>query len=297
MVWDDPEAIIPIDFNFEVFGHAVSGMDLAAGLGAGLAPVLVGSSEPTPLLFVTDSDLIDRGYIEEESHSNIVYLTEGEPGSRILKIEWQNAGFYNELNETGQSNDFINLQLWLFEGSNNIEYHYGPTAIEDNSLVHEFINGPVVGMFDFFQEEPVDFGTLFFLSGMPEAPEISQINTPEEINDLIANILNGNPAEGQVYRFSPATTTSQESRTLAARIQVFPQPARDAIQIEYIGQENTAPWEFQVFNLTGSAVLPATIVSGNRAEASLSGLPAGLYVIKIRNAQQQITLKKVIKAD
>jgi hypothetical protein len=76
-----------------------------------------------------------------ESLSPVSFENAGIPGSRILKIQWANTGFIS-----GSVTDFINFQIWLYEGSNAIEVHFGPQHITA-SFVYEGIDetGPVIG--------------------------------------------------------------------------------------------------------------------------------------------------------
>lgn len=296
VVWDDPEVVIPIGFDFPLFGEIITELDFTAGLGASLSPPP--GSGSIAYIFTYDSDLIDRGFAEDSSQSEIVYLVEGAPGSRILKIEWQNAGFYNELNENGTTNDFVNLQLWLYETSGIIEMHFGPRAIEDNAVVHDFMSGPLIGIIDEFNEGLTEFGTLYYLFGDPEDPAVESIETADEATTLFNNVLQGNPADGKWYRFDPLlVSTSGEATALAANIRLSPQPARDLLNIEYTDPEGSGMWQVQLFTPLGQAAAPAQTASGPRTAVDLSALPAGLYVLKISVGKQQTVLKKVIKID
>ena len=56
-----------------------------------------------------------------DSLSPVSYQLGGVPGSRILKVEWKNAGFHMDIAADNKSVDFVNLQIWLYEESNDIE--------------------------------------------------------------------------------------------------------------------------------------------------------------------------------
>jgi len=294
MTWDDPEDIIPIGFDFPLFSDTISELDFSSGLGAALAPPP--GSGSTALIFTYDADLIDRGYLDDVSESEIVYLVEGVPGSRIFKIEWQNAGFYNELDENQTSSSFVNLQLWLYETSGVIEIRFGPSAIEDNMLVFDFVSGPLIGIIDEFNEALTEFGTLYYLVGEPDAPGVEVMEDDGDLVNLFNNVLQGNPADGQWYRFDPMlVSASGEAAALAGNIRLFPQPAQGLLNVEFQAPQGSEAWQLQIFDALGQAVTPAKMADGARVEMDISALPAGLYVLKVSNEKSHTVLKKMVK--
>ena len=56
-----------------------------------------------------------------------LYYTAGAPGSRRLIVQWDFAISY-----TGPSEDTVTFEVKLFEGSNNIEFHYEDTTLSDD---------------------------------------------------------------------------------------------------------------------------------------------------------------------
>ncbi len=294
MTWDDPEDIIPIGFDFPLFSDTISELDFSSGLGAALAPPP--GSGSTALIFTYDADLIDRGYLDDVSESEIVYLVEGVPGNRIFKIEWQNAGFYNELDENQTSSSFVNLQLWLYETSGVIEIRFGPSAIEDNMLVFDFVSGPLIGIIDEFNEALTEFGTLYYLVGEPDAPGVEVMEDDGDLVNLFNNVLQGNPADGQWYRFDPMlVSASGEAAALAGNIRLFPQPAQGLLNVEFQAPQGSEAWQLQIFDALGQAVTPAKMADGARVEMDISALPAGLYVLKVSNEKAHTVLKKMVK--
>ena len=61
--------------------------------------------------------------------SIIRWQTSGAPGEQVFTIEWANAGFYEEI-EDSMSTSFVNLQVRLFEADGAIEFHYGPSSLK-----------------------------------------------------------------------------------------------------------------------------------------------------------------------
>lgn len=58
--------------------------------------------------------------------SQIAYQvsTTGNCNYRVMKVEWKNMGLMCADSLTGR----VNFQLWLYESSNRIEFHYGPVT-------------------------------------------------------------------------------------------------------------------------------------------------------------------------
>jgi hypothetical protein len=186
-VWDDPEYVVDLPFEFSVNGHAISTLTFI-GLGSELG-FEIGDDE-----FATISpfgaDIIDRGSDGVVSLSPISYVVEGNAPARVLKIEWKNAGSYDEFDALGTTEMFVNLQVWLFEGSNKIEYHYGPSSITDADLFYTGETGPIVGVVDI--DFNAGYSNAHFLTGLASNPSL----TEEE------SFLDGTPDNGMIYRFA-----------------------------------------------------------------------------------------------
>jgi len=146
-IWDEPEYVVPMAFPFELNGHPVTTLHFN---GSGTS---MGSSTGVPFVIAEilsfENDLIDRGAIGGTSLSPMSYTVEGDPGSRIQKIEIKNAGSYYEWDVHGTLDMYVNVQCWLFEGSNNIEFHYGPSFIDNPLLFYGGGNGPESALTDY----------------------------------------------------------------------------------------------------------------------------------------------------
>src|SRR5690606_19096923 len=150
--WDEDEFIIPIGFNFEINGQIYTNASVDTYGSLYLANSL------TDLNFITayDVDLMDRDTTTSASvsQSPISYTTTGTAGSRITKIEFKNAGFYDDASFSSvgaylpYANDFVNFQFWIYEGSNKIEMHYAPRTIATSHEPNIFWGGtgPSVGL-------------------------------------------------------------------------------------------------------------------------------------------------------
>ncbi len=251
-IWDQPTYTVFMDFPFELNGHAVTSFHFN-GSGSSLAsyiqvPFVVAE------IFPFESDLIDRGALGSASLSPISYSTEGQPGSRIQKIEFNNAGSYFEMDELGTLDMYVNFQCWLYEGSNNIEFHFGPSSIPNPLVFYGGGNGPECGLTDYDEFDNL-FTNGHFLMGSASNPFLSE--------DL--SFINGTPASGTVYRFTyiaPVTlmVTGEEGTS-------FCQPNGSA-QVEATG-----------------GILPyAYLWSTGATTSSIDSLDAGTYHVTVTDA-------------
>ena len=186
-IWDEPEYIIPVAFPFELNGHDITQLQFY-GSGAKLRSATADTAI-SALLFPFETDLIDRGAFGNVSLSPISYKVVGDPGDRIEKIEWKNAGSYYEMVDDGTLNMYINFQLWLYEGSNTIEFRFGDSDIDDPERFYE--GNLFVGLSDFNESED-DYIQPHFFAGSPFMPYLS----------LFEQILEGTPEFETVYKLS-----------------------------------------------------------------------------------------------
>ena len=200
-LWDDPEYVVPIGFPFELNGNPVSALQFFGSGGLLGAP----TADPDVLtaVFPFEMDLIDRGDINGTSISPLSYKVEGSPGSRICKIEWKNAGSYEELID-GTLDMFINFQLWLYEGSNRIEFRFGDNNINDPDVFYGGF-GIYLGTTDANQNTE-ELSNPHFFSGSIDMPVLSASE----------GTIEGTPSAGTVYRLSlelpvDVTVTGQNS--------------------------------------------------------------------------------------
>ncbi|NBP06244.1 MAG: hypothetical protein EBV15_08525 [Bacteroidetes bacterium] len=68
-------------------------------------------------------DLCDRGIGTDTSQSPISWKIKHHWGRRILKIEWGNAGFFEDWSYHGICHRHLQFQLWLYEKDSRVELH------------------------------------------------------------------------------------------------------------------------------------------------------------------------------
>ena len=97
---------------------------------------------------------MDRGADTYIGVSPISYATEGEAGSQIFKLQYKNAGFLGEEPDTsGLLPSSINFQIWFYEGSNDIEIHFGPSNFAAPFEEIDDFTGPLIALADSITEQ------------------------------------------------------------------------------------------------------------------------------------------------
>lgn len=290
-----PTYIIPIGFDFKYFNDDYNQISInELGLGG-----LLSFGEPyvdntVSLLMPYGSDIIDRAYNFDDgdgsagSLSPLSYKLDGSPGSQILKIEWNNVGFYSDIADESNttSTDFTNFQLWLFEGTNTIEIHFGPNSISQPLLAYNFETGSSVALYD-----KVDIGYYdptgeigVTLSGEPSLPVATTTL------GIIEEYLNGTIPNGTTYNFTNITTSIKESDDARIDVKLYPNPADDLIQFSFDGS-TTDINAISIVNLQGQIVRKVSIDSRS---ADITDLNSGVYFINI-SSKEGSTIRKFVK--
>ena len=283
--WDDPGYTIPLGFDFQIGSITLDTLFITEdGLGGIVSTQEFVDTPPVGILGPVFQDIIDRGFTSAVSLSPISFQSDGEVGSRIVKIEWNNVGFF----ENNDGNDFINFQMWLYEGTNQIEYRYGPNEINDPVNSFEDLSGLQVALIPLF---PTEEGTnlqedAYILSGDPSDPEfvIIPVGTNTESVDTFA--LTGTAPDGTVYRFTPETLSIAENSL--EEINLFPNPSSDFFRISNI-QDDT---RLEIYNNLGQRVLTFDEAADTY---DISELSQGIYIVRIQSNATSTT-RRLIKA-
>jgi len=292
LVWDDPEFAVPIGFDFQYGGQTFNEIFLEDfGLG-GLVSSDTSETGVIPVIVAYGTDIIDRGYdlINDTtlSESPISYQLVESAGSKILKIEWSNVGFFEDLGTNNISSDFTNFQLWLYEGTNDIEIHFGPTSVLQPEISYEGELGPFIGLYPFYDvEEDTLAGTAYMLAGDPTAPTLNTITSFDD-----ASFVNGTIPEGTIYRFSSMTMTT--SINYAVKLPLFsisPNPANKVIRI-LSEAPLTSIAQIQILTINGQVVKRFTPTA---RELNIADLKSGIYAVQLITEEGGSVLKKFVK--
>lgn len=280
-IWDDPGYAIPLGFMFSFGEDEFDTLFISSdGTGGSLSTeaLLVGGT--FSLLVPVLQDIIDLGDFDGDvSLSNISFKTDGSEGNRILKLEYNNVGFFED--ETGS--DFINVQVWLFESDNSIEFRYGPSSILNPNNSYEGLSGLAVGVLPLINEDGLAIETAFLLENNPAAPDLVVIPAGQEIAQIPA--LEGDIPSGMVYRFIPQILAVDETNLNS--ITVFPNPTSGEIILNNIQE----PVSVSVTNQMGQLI---SFIDVYENAINLSALPSGIYFLEIKN-KMNTTTKKIVK--
>lgn len=290
--WDDLDVALPLGFSFQLFGQPINQL---YGPGMGSEIYYEDDYEDDDFIIITPfyADLLDPCYEEDydwknaesyRSCSDISYTVEGNPGHRIFKMQWSNAGFWGVDYEDILTDNYINMQVWLYEENYAVEFRYGPSVVSEQ-FIQEWI-----------QEEEMNFLSVltyqgyageFFASvnGDPANPTFwaGSIDTlSEEV--AMGFGLTSFPAANTVYRFTPQGTDGVHSYN-PLDVVITPNPVVNLLNIA--GADNAL---VQVFDVNGKQILSEVY----NKPIPVSELPSGLYMVKITTDQGSV-VKKIVK--
>lgn len=281
-VWDDPGYAVPIGFDFQISTQVFSTIYFPDfGLGGTLSNVYdEDDKDAFALIIPIAQDLIDLGYFFGVSQSNLSYVTEGSAGSRILKIEWSNVGFWEDI--TG--NDYMNFQVWFYEGSNIIEYRYGPSQLNNPQGSFEGETGPIVILLPLIKFYPdVIEEDAYILIGNPANPTVIVVEAGDEPQGPIA--LQGMIPNGTVYRFIPTALSTESFENMDFAI--YPNPATDHFHI----QTSANDYQVNLYNTIGQKIKN---IENSDGTIDVMDLPNGIYLVEMETVSGKTT-KKFIK--
>jgi hypothetical protein len=204
---------------------------------------------------IGDIDIADRGRKGGGvSRSPIRYTTAGTAPDRIFKLELANAGFLDELAIYNTMDDSINLQIWIYETSNIVEYHFGSSRISNpNDYFHLLGSGPVMGYLKHVDYDMFSGGNVYYLKDSSSVIKVDTFALPPSAFPPYA--LSAWPADGTVFRFTP-------SICLAPDMPVFTVGAPNGNTVRFAFAGNPTGIDSVVWNFgDGTTLTVATGVS------------------------------------
>ncbi|HSI89491.1 MAG TPA: T9SS type A sorting domain-containing protein [Adhaeribacter sp.] len=291
--WDDDDFTVAIGFPFTIFDPTGAGGNLtvdSVNIDT-YGDLYFSSASDLKIVVGYEADLVDLG--TTTTMSPVSYQLSGTAGSRIFKIEFKNVGF------SGQSGpvtgDFANFQVWLYEGSNKIEMHYGPSSVSAASM-STFISGTGSSHGVAAHIDPTT-GTVTgpFISGQPASPTMANATVP--FNAGIGwwqwPSLTGVALNGAVYAFNPGTGTGLPSSLNHTTINMFPNPATDVLQIAGL-QAEKGNLSIRVYDVLGKLVLDRQAAAAANIAVDLTSLNKGTYFVEIVSGTNRAG-KQIIK--
>lgn len=262
--WDDPAILITMPFNFQM-----GDMDVPILSQLGLGAEWGG---------FTSMELSMAGYYPdvingENPSSQIAWKTVGNDGNRILKIEYDNAAFYNEVSQNSTDENRVNFQMWFYEVDNAIEFRFGESNITDPELVYDGFQGPPI-----YIATDVNFNTgaasfVGVLTGDPSNPDMEVLTNFFDVG--LEQSLNGTPANGRVYRFAPGTVGVDNS--IQEKFSLYPTIAQQELNLRGDIVFGDA---YRIISLDGRTVSSGLLSSST---VDVSSLASGTYLFQIDN--------------
>lgn len=280
--WDDNEFNMAIGFPVNVLGTAYDSMVVEANgavvLHNGLTyGSLFSTTDTFPALMPFGEFLTGSGDLRYRTMGNspISYEITGLPGTRIAKVEWRNAGFYNDPNNYSDS---VNFQVWIYETTGDIEFRYGSSRVSTES--YSGLTGPTVGIAPFESDPNYMMHPGYYLTGD---------STNASVGSAYAQ-LTGTPVDGTVFRFASTITVGVKDALYAQGISVYPNPAADEVRIAL---EVTGMAVVNIADITGRIVHTETIEGYGKATAQVytSHLAPGLYVVTSGGSSVRLIIK------
>ncbi len=284
--WAFKNITIPVGFNFKL-GDSILNTVYAYSSGNLIATDTTGVASG---FHITDATLCDRVHIilppnSSNAVSKISYNLTGANGSRILKIQFSNMGIFEEIANFGVSDDSVNAQVWLYEGSNAVELHYGPSSVLANWGLYQ-AGGSMEG---FLKNVDLDnmtptFERFSYVSGSTSSYVLDSI-TPATISSATpANLF---PPNGTVFKFTPVATTSVNKSVLkAGDIHVYPTYVNDRLYV----QSATGELKYTVTNMYGQTTADGVLHKTNDVITTDTWIP-GMYIVVLDNGKGQSVAK------
>jgi Secretion system C-terminal sorting domain len=282
---------IPIGFDFELGNVLYDSLRISpeAAQMVFFQKCRLNSIVSGPMITAFSVGLLDRGvYLAPHTPmSPILYQTKGLSGERVLTVEWRNAGIKSGVSDS----DHVNLQVWFYESTLQVEIRYGGGYVEDTvnswtfipegpgvSFPYKMICSPLMGL----------EGALVY--GYRNNPKDTVVDTTNFPTDPYYYHITGIPDEGMVYQFNPWPVGIDEIEAMDD-IQVFPNPATDWLQIKTEIPE-IQDSRFVIMNMMGVELAKGRLTPGGQID--VSSLAPGMYLLYIR-IKDRILVKKFSK--
>jgi hypothetical protein len=254
--WDDETSVVPFGFSFPVGDLTYDSLFLSSN----------GWAVSTDAQYEFNAYYVDL--IAAGDETSVAYKTENVDGENVLKIEFLNAGFYEDTTGTARTS----FQFWFYE-SGCWESRIGPSTIVDTFMIFEQYPGPFIGYANYSSE------SVLALIGTSSGPEILALDS------IAFPSLSDVPADGLYYSFCNESSSSVKSLSNISEVLIYPNPASD-----YIVLQSRLAGAWRLMDLAGRE-----IKSGRKTEISefidLSFLSKGIYLL---NFSGQESLKLVI---
>lgn len=248
-----------------------------------------------PAFIIINADLVDKGFKDKITPlSPIRYETTGAEPNRIFKLEIANAAFGEEYYMFGSMKDSINIQVWLYEKSQVIEFHYGPSSVQGNDP-YPFVGGtgmqlgsPTVGYIKEWDHDANDYIDAYMVSGDPTRPYLDSLSNT---GGYVGSGLSSYPVNGTVICFGCDSVTGVQTLYAKDAYHVYPTLCTNEMIIN--STVNTAT-SFDVVGMNGAVVDINGMLYKGGNKIDVSSLAPGVYILRIQNGDNR-SVHKFIK--
>lgn len=291
MIWDDPQYIVPIGFDFEYMGSIYNTLSFGGVTSYGGELVFGNINDLTVWdnIMPYAMDLMDGGFDTPEmiSQSDISYEVIGAPGARIFKLQWKNAAFYND---EAPYTMRMNFQMWLYEYSNNIEFWYGARENLDTFVIQD-LNGILVGMgqqVDLTNQTNPTAENFWVLTGDPLNPGVA--NTPSVVDIESTTLLLNTPPAGYVYAFRTGIASIDEVVNNELVAELYPTQVYTSFNVKTAEHQKV---QLTIMDATGK-IVDSQLIDGGFQVINAEALASGAYFVKM-SSDAGTTVKRFVK--
>jgi len=269
LVWDDPEYFISLPFEWVIFEDTITDFILGGPGSQLVQDYYLNDTVDAVIPYFADIINVNDSIVV----SPIAYEIVGDAPNRIFKIQWSNVGFYDEWMNTGLAGNTLSFQFWIYETTQEMRIHFGPTFIKSANQFQTF-GFPCVMLIDEFVMNSETWSGMWTLAGPADNPQVVSVSAFGPFGLDPSQLLTSDPQEGQVYSFQLPTPIGVSEHSLKDRFQLFPQPAKDQVSFwtEYIDR-------IAVLNAQGQVVIQYTASIGLNT-LDISSLSDGLYYLQ-----------------
>lgn len=213
-------------------------------------------------IFYGTDNFKPKGNIPTESP--ISFLVTGSAPNRVFKIQYKNV---SEATVGGAYVYSINNQVWLYESTNVIEYHFGNSSITDPKFTAFYI-----GL--------IDANNVYLgIGNTAAAPSLVRVtSSPAGIPTY--------PANGQVYTLTPKRTTIAAVNAL---------PYTFTQDVNSFSVKCNEEVKITAMDINGRDITESLKIDTNSGKYSLNGCAAGLYILNIEVGNQIFTEKILLQ--